>query len=259
MSLKLQDKTIVLSGTFDPLMQNLASTLTGFGADIALIGPNVTQARRFSDSLNDAREIDPNFGRSMIVEASLTDESSVQEALSRTAESFGGLDALIDSTVSHSTGLSFSSSTAEQLLGEAQAVLHRSLITAQKALKFIECRQKGRVIFLVQDSWRWSLPGEEISSVFRSCLQQLTKVLAQEITEKNITINAVALGVTEPFLRERFPNAPSIEQALTELKKHCPQARLVENQDISHLVAFLASPLSSAISGQTLTANGGWI
>ncbi len=258
-SFKLQDKTIILSGTFNHQMQNMATTLTSLGADVALIGPSAQEARRFCDNLNDAREINSSFGRSLVIESSLDSESSVQEAVSRTAESFGGLDALIDSRMLSRHPKSFSQSSSQEMMETFQDVLHSTLLITQMALQFIEGRQKGRVIFVLHDSWRWALPGEELSSVFRSCLQQLTKTLAQEITEKNITVNALAVGVTEEFLLQRYPKSGSAELALKELKAHCPSARMVDAQDISHLVAFLASPLSSAINGQVLTAHGGWI
>ena len=96
MSLNLGDRTVVIAGSFGPLVQNLASALTENGADVALVVDNADMAQRFCQNLMDLREVSERYGRSVAIENKLADEADAQEAFSRSAEVFGTTDIYID-------------------------------------------------------------------------------------------------------------------------------------------------------------------
>lgn len=254
---RLKDKTVILAGPVSSVTKGIAAVLTEHGADVALVAKDIEGVRRYVDNLTDTRQVNESFGRAMALSADLTDASAVSDAVSRVAESLGGLDVCVDT---HYT-MSYASFNTEDSIKNLDQLLDQSitptLLTTHASLKFLEGRQKGRLIYLMQDAVRSGLAGESLNGATRSGLVHFAKSVAREVIDKNITVNCVSMGITEEYLLSRFPQAATIKEAQQEMQKTAPQARIVDPIEIANVVAFLASPLSSAITGQTIVANSG--
>jgi 3-oxoacyl-[acyl-carrier protein] reductase len=86
----------------------------------------------------------------------------------------------------------------------------------------------------------------------KAAVAGLTRAMALDLAERDITVNAVAPGVIETdMLRERS------DTNLDALRSHQPNGRLGKPEDIAHAVAFLASPRAAFINGQILLVDGG--
>ncbi len=239
-SLKLSDKTIVISAPFTNLTCAIMTTLTGHGADCALITEKANEARHFCENLSDSREINENHGRAMAIEAQNADQ--VIEGMSRSAEAFGGLDVFIDGHFIFPSGRFQDFNMLEEGRQLIERSLFSSMATAQNALKFLEGRTKGRLIFLVPDQTQ--LPGESLSACLRSGLKSFVEILNQELSSKHVQAHCLSVGLTEEYLIKKFPKSPSVKLALEEFKKIDPSAKLQEPTDIANALAFLSSPLS---------------
>jgi 3-oxoacyl-[acyl-carrier protein] reductase len=86
-------------------------------------------------------------------------------------------------------------------------------------------------------------------------VEELVRVLANELRGRNITVNAVAPGpvATELFLTGRS------EAQIDQLRKLSPLERLGQPEDIANVVSLLAGPDGAWINGQILRANGGFV
>jgi 3-oxoacyl-[acyl-carrier protein] reductase len=82
----------------------------------------------------------------------------------------------------------------------------------------------------------------------------MTKSLAMEVASRSITINAVAPG----FIESNMTNILTEEQKNSILQK-IPTKNFGQAEDVANTVAFLASPASSYITGQTIHVNGGML
>jgi 3-oxoacyl-[acyl-carrier protein] reductase len=82
----------------------------------------------------------------------------------------------------------------------------------------------------------------------------LTKVMSRELGRKGITVNAVAPGVVLTEMGKSIP-----EDVRAEMLKQVPLGRFAEPAEIADAILFLASPLATYITGQTLHVNGGWV
>jgi 3-oxoacyl-[acyl-carrier protein] reductase len=111
----------------------------------------------------------------------------------------------------------------------------------------------GRVISISSGVSRATLPGASIYSATKSALDTLTRIWAQDLGKRHITVNNVAPGTTfTDMLNNGLP--PEAQQAMIS---KTPLGRLGEPDDIANVVAFLASKDSGWVTGQTIGADGG--
>lgn len=239
--LRLKDKTAVVAGPLSSVTRSILTVLTENGADVVLLGPGGNEARRFCENLSEAREANEAMGQAVAAENPLQSPSDAADGISKAAETFGGVDIFIDAHLEPRAGSSWPETT---------------LALTDSALKFLQGRGKGRLLYLVYDESLSLLKGE-MALRHRMGLSAFAKGYARESGSDHITINCLSIGVTEEFLLRRHPQATSIKLALEELHKVLPHARLVDTTAVANVVAFLSSPLSSAITGQTIAANAG--
>ncbi|MFD2116764.1 elongation factor P 5-aminopentanone reductase [Paenibacillus yanchengensis] len=112
----------------------------------------------------------------------------------------------------------------------------------------------GRIVNI---SSIWGLSGascEVLYSASKGGLNAFTKALSKELAPSGVTVNAVAPGAIETEMLDQFN-----EQEVAELKDDIPLGRLGTAEEIASLVYFLCLPESSYITGQIISANGGWL
>lgn len=113
----------------------------------------------------------------------------------------------------------------------------------------------GRVITIVSDAGRWGEPRMAAYSAAKAAAAGFSRSLARDVGRHGITVNNVALGTVDSSGRisEHFDE----EETRKRLQSFIIR-RFGRPDDIANLVTFLASPLSSWITGQTYPVNGGY-
>jgi NAD(P)-dependent dehydrogenase (short-subunit alcohol dehydrogenase family) len=117
-------------------------------------------------------------------------------------------------------------------------------------------RQKyGRIINMGSQAGFVALPTESVYCMTKAAISHLTKCLAVEWGQYNITVNAVA---------PTFINTPGTSRALADpafradVLSRIALGRIGEPMEVAGAVVFLASPAASLITGETLLIDGGW-
>jgi 2-hydroxycyclohexanecarboxyl-CoA dehydrogenase len=256
-SFKLQDRTAVLTGPMTTFNQSIAHKLTQLGANVAILDRNAEKAQRFAEQLMDAREINERFGRAVAINADLAKQHHVQDAVTRAAEAFGGIDIYIDGLMI-TDAQSFKATTALDDIDRMIDVnLRAPLMLTHGVLRFLESRKRGRIIYLLHDLARIGFENNSVHAATRMGLINFSKSLSRELAPTGITVNCIAMGVTEDFLMSQTKEQTSIQSAQALLAKQFPNANMTETERIANVVAFIASPLGSGITGQTVAVSQG--
>jgi 2-hydroxycyclohexanecarboxyl-CoA dehydrogenase len=255
--MRLKDKTFVITGGTSDVGRALALHLTGLGADIAILDKNPEKARRIIDEISENREIKEANGRATYVEANLSDPKASKEAMSKAAETFGGIDVLVGGLFTSKLAPVDSPNYLEELENLLAVNLKSAVYTTQAVVPFMKGRKRGRIIYLLSDLVRWGSEGESLSAITRGGVIYYARALARELASSNISVNCVAMGPTEDYLLARDPKAVSIKVAEEKLLAVMPMGRTLRADEISQAVAFLASSHADAVTGQTWAVNGG--
>lgn len=122
------------------------------------------------------------------------------------------------------------------------------------ALPSMISRQNGKIIN-VSSVWGVSGGSMEVAySSTKSALIGFTKALSKEVAINGVTVNCVCPGVIDSKMNQRFSN-----EEIDELINQIPMGRLGRPQEIADLIYFLSSEKASYVTGQIITADGGFI
>jgi len=131
--------------------------------------------------------------------------------------------------------------------------LNGSLYMSKEVIKLMKNRNYGKIINITSQMAFIPHPSASPSyEVSKSGLTALTRHLALNYAKNNICVNAIAPGSIDTDMPKSMSS-----KARDEIKKGIPMKRLGEPEEISNCALFLASELSSYITGSTIHINGG--
>jgi len=199
------------------------------------------------------KEIEALGSKALAVKADVSDFEQAKFLVDQTISTFGRLDGLVNNAGITDDQLILRMKE-EQFDNVMNTNLKGSWNMAKHASKYILKSPYGRVVNISSVIALIGNVGQTNYAASKAGMIGLTKSLARELASRSVTVNAICPGFIETEMTEKL-DPKFIESYLNLI----PLKRLGKPEDVSHLVLFLLSDLSSYMTGQVLVVDGGMV
>ncbi|HEV7980348.1 3-oxoacyl-ACP reductase FabG [Amycolatopsis sp.] len=181
----------------------------------------------------------------------VTDEASVEQVVRQTVEEFGSLEIYVNNA-----GIARDASLRKMSVDDFEAVMNVHLkgswLGVRAASAVMREAGRGSIVNISSLSGKSGNAGQTNYSAAKAGIVGLTKAAAKELAHKGVRVNAV-----QPGLIRSAMTAAMSPQAFAEREAAIPMRRAGEPGEVAGAVLFLASDLSSYITGAVLEVGGG--
>jgi NAD(P)-dependent dehydrogenase (short-subunit alcohol dehydrogenase family) len=254
----LDGTTAFVTGASQGIGRVIATELAAEGANVAL-------AAR-SDGIYETAELIDDEGRALAVEVDVTDESSVEAAVGATVERFGGLDCLVNNAGIAGPTKPVEEVTVEEWQRTMDVNVLGPFLCSKHAAPYLRASERGSVVNIGSISGKRPLTDRTPYTASKMGLVGLSRTLAFEFGEDDVTVNTVCPGATHGDRIDRVIQGQADAQGISfeEAKRRvfsgdAALGRLVEPEDVAGMVVYLASERGRHVSAQDLNVDAGTV
>jgi 3-oxoacyl-[acyl-carrier protein] reductase len=195
-------------------------------------------------------DIESAGGTAIAVQGDVSDAAAVRSIFDRAEAEFGGVDVIVNNAgiLQRKLMVDVTDEDFQRLIASNLTGTFNGMREGAKRV-----RDGGRIINFSTSIIGYYIPSYSVYAAAKAAVEAMTHVLAKELGQRKITVNAVAPG---PVGTELFLTGAS-DEVVRRLTADIPLGRLGEPDDIAKVVSFLAGPDSAWVNGQTIKANGG--
>ena len=244
MSKKLEGKIALITGGSRGIGAAIAKRLAADGAKVA-----ITYTKGGDAAASVVKEIERAGGKAIAIQADAADVEAVKAAVEKTIATFGQLDVLVNNAGT-AIPKTFEETTLEELDRLIDINVRGTFVATQAALKHL--KSGGRIIMIGSCvGERAMTPGLVPYSATKGAVKMFTQGLSREVGSRGITVNNIQPGPIDTDLNPAAGEWAVPQKAVTGLNRYG------HVDEVAALVAFVAGPESSYITGANLTVDGG--
>ncbi|MDR8390217.1 3-oxoacyl-[acyl-carrier-protein] reductase [Aliifodinibius sp. S!AR15-10] len=246
MSLTLTDKTALVTGGSRGIGRSIALTLAEYGADVVITYSSS------ADAANEVKkEIEAAGSRAKALQADAVSLKKAEEVINGIVEDWGKLDILVNNAGITKDNLILRMS--EEQWDQVIDVNLKSVFNYSKAAAKPMMRNRGGSIINISSVVGLAgNAGQSNYAASKAGIVGFTKSYAKELASRNIRANVVAPGYILTEMTDELS-----DDLLEKIKEDTPLGRAGDAEEVASAVAFLASDLSSYITGDVLRVDGG--
>jgi 3-oxoacyl-[acyl-carrier protein] reductase len=241
---KLAKKVALVTGASRGIGAAIAKRLAADGASVV-----ITYSKGADAAASVVKAIEAAGGKAIAIQADGADPAAITSAVEKTVATFGGLDVLVNNA-----GTAIPKTFEETTLAEIDLMFNLNVrgafVATQAALKHM--KSGGRIITIGSCvGERMMTPGLVAYSATKGAVKMFTQGLSREVGSRGITVNNVQPGPIDTDLNPAAGDWAAPQKAATALNRYGTV------DEVAALVAFVAGPDSSYITGANLTVDGG--
>lgn len=194
--------------------------------------------------------------RAINVGADIRSDDEVAAMVERVESELGPIDVLINNAAA-GTRQPFLDSTPDDWAPQVDVIVTGTIRVTQAVARRMAGRGAGSIVSLMGDSGRVGESGLSVLAATRASTMALTKSLARELARHQIRANCVSIALvrTDNFAAHA---GGEDDERMRRILAQYPLRRLGVADDVTPMILLLASPLSSWITGQVISVNGGY-
>ena len=244
MSKNLEGKIALVTGASRGIGAAIAKRLAADGAKVA-----ITYTKGADAATSVIKAIEHAGGNAIAIQADATNAAAVKAAIEKIIATFGGLDVLVNNAGTAIPN-KFEDATLEELDQVINLNIRGVFIATQAALKHMN--KGGRIISIGSCvGERMMTPGLAAYAATKGAIKMFTQGLSREVGDRGITVNNIQPGPIDTDLNPAESEWAAPQKANTALNRYGSV------DDIAAMVAFVAGPEASYITGASLTVDGG--
>ncbi|TDD41093.1 3-oxoacyl-ACP reductase FabG [Saccharopolyspora elongata] len=240
----LQDKVAVITGGAKGIGFAIAENFVAQGAKVVLADINADHAQESASKLG-------GKGTALGVACDVTDPDAVQAAIEAATGEFGSLDVMVNNA-----GITRDATMRKMTLDDFEAVLDVHVkgawLGTRAAAAVMREQGSGSIVNISSISGKVGMIGQTNYSAAKAGIVGLTKAAAKEVAHLGVRVNAV-----QPGLIRTDMTAALREDVWNAKLKEIPMQRAGEPEEVANVVLFLASDMSSYMTGCVLEITGG--
>jgi NAD(P)-dependent dehydrogenase (short-subunit alcohol dehydrogenase family) len=234
-------------------LNGLAAVVTGGGSGIGLAA-----ARRLAAGGAQVAVLDLKPGAEFLgLEADVTDDTSVRDAVETAARQLGGIDILVNNA-----GVGAIGTVAANPDEEWHRVFDVNVVgmvrVTRAALPYLRASAHAAIVNTCSIAATAGLPERALYSATKGAVLSLTLAMAADHLPQGIRVNCVNPGTADtPWVGRLLDQAddPAAERAALEARQ--PMGRLVSADEVAAAIVYLASPAAASVTGAALAVDGG--
>jgi 3-oxoacyl-[acyl-carrier protein] reductase len=250
--LELTDKVAIITGSSRGLGLASAHALAAEGCRVCVCARG---EERLSAAVKEVGESASEPGKVLGVQADVSTAQGIQHVIDRAVEAFGGLDILVNN-VGRAAGADLVGTSDDEWQAAFDETLFPAIRASRLAVPHLQ-RRGGGAIVMIASIWGRESGGRMTYNAMKAAEISLGKSLAQQLAPHNIRVNTVAPGsILFPggsWHRRQQSEPEAIAQFVA---RELPFGRFGRSDEVGAVVAFLASPRASWISGACLPVDG---
>jgi 3-oxoacyl-[acyl-carrier protein] reductase len=241
---KLAGKVAVVTGGSRGIGAAIAKRLATDGASVA-----ITYTKGADAAASVIKEVERAGGKAIAIQADAADADAVKAAVEKAVATFGRLDVLVNNAGT-AIPKTFEEATLEEMDRVIDINIRGVFVATQAALKHM--RDGGRIITIGSSvGERVLVPGLVAYAATKGAVKIFTQGLAREVGSRGITVNNVQPGPIDTDLNPATSDWAEPQKAVTALNRYG------HVDEVAAMVAFVAGPEASYVTGANLTVDGG--
>ena len=242
-AIDLKGRIAVVTGGAQGIGKAIVERFLASGAKAAIWDHDMALAERTAKGLGDSAKA---------FQADVTDLAAVERARDATVKAFGRIDILVNNAGIAGANATTWETTVEEWRRVMRINLDGPFLCCKAVVPGMIAQNYGRIVNIASIAGKEGNPMAAHYSASKAGVIALTKSLAKEVADKNISVNAITPAAARTAIFDQITQK-HIDYMLSKI----PRARFVDVEEVAALVAFAASEDCSFTTGSVLDISGG--